>query len=230
MFLFWYDVKPYIFYEYVFPIYGHVKSYIFYEYVFPMYGYVKPYISTNMFFLCMDMWNHIFSMNMFFLCMDMWNYIFSTNMFFLYMGMWNYIFSTNMFFLCMDMWNHIFSACWIYLEIYAYWMFPHYGNFYPIWRNHFIFDHCLYFWFQLAHEVLGYLQKTENSWLVDVLFAFNSGEFACCYCSQFVWYLFVCFKWTVIFWNCNHLFTIKWEQCYNSQRIYCHVRWLYGLF
>lgn len=28
----------------------------------------------------------------------------------------------------------------------------------------------------LAHEVLGYLQKTENAWLVDVLFAFNSGN------------------------------------------------------
>lgn len=28
----------------------------------------------------------------------------------------------------------------------------------------------------LAHQVLGYLQKTENSWLVDVLFAFNSGN------------------------------------------------------
>ena len=28
----------------------------------------------------------------------------------------------------------------------------------------------------LAHEVLGYLRKTENAWLVDVLFAFNSGN------------------------------------------------------
>jgi len=28
----------------------------------------------------------------------------------------------------------------------------------------------------LAHEVLSYLQKTENSWLVEVLFAFNSGN------------------------------------------------------
>lgn len=28
----------------------------------------------------------------------------------------------------------------------------------------------------LAHEVLGYLQKTENAWLVDVLFSFNSGN------------------------------------------------------
>lgn len=28
----------------------------------------------------------------------------------------------------------------------------------------------------LAHDVLGYLKKTENAWLVDVLFAFNSGN------------------------------------------------------
>jgi len=28
----------------------------------------------------------------------------------------------------------------------------------------------------LAHEVLQYLKKTENAWLVDVLFAFNSGN------------------------------------------------------
>jgi len=28
----------------------------------------------------------------------------------------------------------------------------------------------------LAHEVLGYLEKTENAWLVEVLFSFNSGN------------------------------------------------------
>jgi len=30
----------------------------------------------------------------------------------------------------------------------------------------------------LAHEVLQYLKPTENAWLVDVLFAFNSGDIA----------------------------------------------------
>lgn len=31
--------------------------------------------------------------------------------------------------------------------------------------------------FQLAHDVLGYLKNTANAWLIDVLYAFNSGKF-----------------------------------------------------
>lgn len=30
--------------------------------------------------------------------------------------------------------------------------------------------------FQLAHDVLGYLKNTPNAWLIDVLYAFNSGK------------------------------------------------------
>ena len=30
--------------------------------------------------------------------------------------------------------------------------------------------------FQLAHPVLETLKKTENTWLVDLLYAFNTGD------------------------------------------------------